>query len=69
MLDEPEEMLANILAITYEECQGTHSFAEYISLGWTSEVFQLLFLDKVNNETLSVSWKTKSWVGGYISSS
>lgn len=49
-----------------KECQGTRSITEYIPRGWTSEVFQLLFLDKVNNETQSVSWKTNSWVGGYI---
>ena len=32
-------------------------------------LFIYFYLDKVNNETLSLSWKTSSWVGGYFSSS
>ncbi len=56
MQDEPD-MRCSLMYLPQhmKERQGTRAFTEYILHGWTSEVFQLLFLDKVNNETLSVS--------------
>lgn len=42
-------------------------FMVHILYGLTSEVFLLLFLDKVNNKTLPASSKTGSWVGRHVS--
>lgn len=59
------EMLSYVLAKAYER-MPTCSLTERVLDGWTSEVFQPLFLDKVNKEKLSVSYEINNWVAGRI---